>query len=142
MIMDILTIINTVFIVYLLVTKNNRYYFTFNKRYTSGKTFLTGVDLILWKRSKEYSSYVAEGVFIIRVPIRNHEKSQLKEDIIELMKPNNPNKIQSLSAMFSWLKTKEEVEQFQKDYSVVDPEYVQKLVNEWKIKNKQTGEKL
>lgn len=137
MFIEILTIINTLFIVYLVVTKSNRYYFTFDKQYTWQKTVLIGFNLILWEIKSKTS---AQSVFTLYFPIRNHEQSQLKEDIIKLMKLNNPNKIQTLSEMFSWLRTKEEVEQFQKEYSIVDPEYVQKLVDDWKIKNKQTGE--
>ena len=38
------------------------------------------------------------------------------------------NKLQTLSAKFSWLKTWKEVRQFEKDYSVVDRKIVANLV--------------
>lgn len=41
------------------------------------------------------------------------------------------NRLQSLTAKFSWLKTREQVMQFEKDYLVVDREIVERLVRDF-----------
>jgi hypothetical protein len=45
-----------------------------------------------------------------------------------IAKESQQNKFQTLSAKFSWLKTWEQVRQFEKDYSVVDRKIVERLV--------------
>lgn len=47
---------------------------------------------------------------------------------------DSKNKLQALSAKFSWLSTWEEVKQFEKDYSVVDRKIVENLVANFKYK--------
>lgn len=64
----------------------------------------------------------------IRIPVRNARRTELKEDVDRMIKDCRQNKIQKLTAMFSWLKTWEEVRQFEKDYKIVDKEIVEKLV--------------
>ena len=67
--------------------------------------------------------------FYFRIPIRNKKKTELSEDVNYMIaKCDNQSKLQKLSAMFSWLKTWEEVRQFEKDYSVVDRKIVANLV--------------
>jgi hypothetical protein len=80
-------------------------------------------------RKKYYS---AKGIFYIR--LRNAERLETQEDVRSLINKSPHNRTQSLHAMFSWLKTNEEVEQFQKDYSIVDEVLVTQLVNEFKNK--------
>lgn len=64
-----------------------------------------------------------------RIPIRNKRKTELSEEINRMIAEyDNQSKLQSLSAKFSWLKTWEQVKQFEKDYSVVDRKIVEKLV--------------
>ena len=49
-----------------------------------------------------------------------------------IAKYSDQQKRQTLSAKFSWLKTTEEVKQFEKDYSVVDRKLVADLVSGFK----------
>lgn len=65
-----------------------------------------------------------------RIPFRNSEKVKLREEIQYMISCcDEQQRRQKLNAMFSWLKTWEKVRQFEKDYSVVDRKYVEKLVN-------------
>ena len=64
-----------------------------------------------------------------RIPVRNKRKTELAEEVSRLIKSNSrQHKIQTLSAIFSWMKTWEEVRQFEKDYSIVDKDTVERLV--------------
>lgn len=65
-----------------------------------------------------------------RIPIRNQQKTELKEEISRMMSPNGQQgNLQQLTAKFSWLRTWEEVRQFERDYSVVNKEIVDRLVS-------------
>jgi len=67
--------------------------------------------------------------FYFRIPIRNKRKTELSEEVHRMIaKESQQSKLQTLSAKFSWLKTWEEVRQFEKDYSVVDRKIVERLV--------------
>jgi hypothetical protein len=67
--------------------------------------------------------------FYFRIPIRNKKKTELSEDVNHMIvKCSNKSKLQKLSSIFSWLKTWDEVKQFERDYSVVDRKIVEKLV--------------
>lgn len=67
--------------------------------------------------------------FYFRIPIRNKRKTELSEDVnIMIAKESQQYKLQALSTKFSWLKTWEQVRQFEKDYSVVDKKIVERLV--------------
>lgn len=129
--LTILTIINTIAILYLLY-KKSRYYVEINKKQSSyNKTFL-GYHIALRERLSRYSSI---GVFTIRIMFKNTKKVELKEEIDRMMQQSDQNKLQKLTAMFSWLKTWEEVWQFEKDYGVVDRKIVEKLVANFTPKN-------
>lgn len=66
---------------------------------------------------------------------RNEKKVELKNEINRLSVSSKEHRQQVLRAKFSWLKTKEEVLQFQKDYSLVDTIYVLQLANDFYLKN-------
>lgn len=92
-----------------------------------------GYRITLMKRTSEFSS---SGKFSIYVPIRNEKKTELNEEINEMIaKYNDQQKMQTLSAKFSWLRTKEEVNKFEKDYSPISKEIVENLVRKFKEKH-------
>lgn len=64
-----------------------------------------------------------------RIPIRNKRKTELSEEVTMMIaKYSHQDKLQTLTAKFSWLKTWEQVRQFEEDYSVVDRRIVEGLV--------------
>lgn len=74
-----------------------------------------------------YSIFI--GKFRFRIPVRNRHKVELREEIERMIACySEQNKLQTLSAKFSWLKTWDQVRQFEKDYSVVDRKIVERLV--------------
>ena len=91
---------------------------------------MLGYRLILWKKLSEYS---AESTFSIYFKIRDKRKIETREEVCRMIaKYSEKQKRQTLSAKFSWLKTIEEVKQFEKDYSVVDSKLVSELVSGFK----------
>lgn len=73
--------------------------------------------------------------FHFRIPIRHKHKTEVREEVRKMIsEENQQNRIQKLSAMFSWLRTWEQVYQFEKDYSVVDRKFVEKLISNFKPK--------
>lgn len=68
--------------------------------------------------------------------IRDNKKMEVKETLESLLNTSNHNRTQRLTAIFSWLKTTEEVNQFEKDYFKADPILVEQLVAEFKNKKK------
>jgi hypothetical protein len=85
-------------------------------------------DETFWNKTlMGYDVWVQKVYF--RIPIRNKRKTELSEEVhIMIAKYDNQSKFQTLSAKFSWLKTWEQVRQFEKDYSVVDRKIVERLV--------------
>ena len=69
------------------------------------------------------------------IPIKNKKKVEKQEDIERMIKYSYQNKLQTLSVKFSWLKTWDEVEEFQKDYTIVDKNIVESLVDNFCVKN-------
>jgi hypothetical protein len=131
--MIILTILNTLAIIYLLIAKQTHLSISLRREETTWEKTLLGYRITLWKKTSEYSS---RGIYSIYIPIRNKRKTELKEDINRMIhKYNYQGKLQHLSAMFSWLKTWEQVRQFEKDYSVVDRKIVENLVANFKPKS-------
>jgi len=122
--MIFLTIFNTVAIIYIFY-KTSKYRIEFRKHKTSiGKT-LVGYGIVLWKKFPQYE----ESSYSFVIPIRNKKKVEKKEEIQRMItKYDDQQRIQTLNAKFSWLKTWEEVNQFKKDYVVVDALMVEKLV--------------
>lgn len=127
-----LTILNTLLIIYLILQHKLKYYIGISKKETFWKNTLLGYQITLWKKTSEWRA--TNPVYSIYIPIRNKHKIELREDIERLMDLENPTKIHYLSSMFSWLKTWDDVKQFEKDYSIVDPDYVKKLVSDFKPK--------
>ncbi len=64
----------------------------------------------------------------IRIPILNKRKTELKEEVDRMKLYSDQNKIQALSAIFSWCKTYKQVRQFEKDYRSVDGTIVELLI--------------
>lgn len=113
--MIVLTILNTIAIL-ILFFKIVIIKITVRKDKTFWDKTLTGYDVWINK-------------FYLRVPIRNKRKTELSEDVQRMIaKYDNQSKVQALSAKFSWLKTLDEVRQFEKDYTVVDSKIVESLV--------------
>ena len=124
-----LTIINSIFILYLLIKGNRTYYFTFEKEKTFYKKTLSGYLITLWRKE----TYGANGVYTLHIPIKNRRKIELKEEVERLIK-DRTNTPYTLRAKFSWLKSWEEVKQFKKDYSIVDAEIVNELISKFATK--------
>ena len=75
------------------------------------------------------SEFSASGVYTLVIPIKNKKKVEKEEEINRMIATySQQNKLQTLSAKFSWLKTWDEVRQFEKDYTVVDRKIVANLV--------------
>lgn len=130
--MIILTILNTLAIIYLLINKQARLSISFRREETTWEKTLLGYRITLWKKMNEYSS---SGIYSIYIPIRNKRKVELEEEVNRMIsKYSHQAKLQHLSATFSWLKTWEQVRQFEKDYSVVDRKIVENLVANFKPK--------
>lgn len=115
----VLTIGNTLTLFYILMHNH----FSVHKNTSFGKNTLMGYRFY----------YKGKGFFYI--PIKNQRKTELREDVQHMINCDTQSKTQKLHAIFSWLKTVEEVEQFKKDYEVVDRRLVHTLVREFKIKD-------
>jgi hypothetical protein len=129
--MIFLTILNTIAIAFLFYKKGS-YYLEFFKDKTP-RNVLVAYEITLWRRMSHYS---ANSVYTLIVPIRNKEKIVKQEEITTLLTYDKQKVLQYLSAKFSWLKTLEEVRQFEKDYTVVDRKIVEKLVANFVPKDK------
>lgn len=120
-----LTILNTIAIAYLFY-KNGKFYIDFKKDTTFIKNTLVAYHITLRKKTSDFS---ANGVYTLVIPIKNKKKVEKQEEINRMIDTySQQNNLQFLSAKFSWLKTWEEVKQFEKDYSVVDRKIVERLV--------------
>lgn len=128
----ILSITNSLAIFYILLVKESKYYIDIRKNETFHFNTLLGYYITLWKSTSEYS---ASGIYTIYLPIRNRKKIEFEEEIQRMMQYSDSNKLQSLSTKFSWLKTEKEVEEFEKNYSVVDRKMVERLVSKWRSDN-------
>ena len=86
-------------------------------------------DETFWNRTlMGYDVWILK--FHFRIPIRNKRKTELNEEVNRMIALfSHQDKVQALGAIFSWLKTWEQVRQFEKDYTVVDREIVQRLVD-------------
>lgn len=73
---------------------------------------------------------------IFSIKIRDYNKWELKEEIAELLDPKNRNVLQSLGAKLSWEKTAEKVKTFRKNFSVVNPEFVEQIIVDHCKRNK------
>ncbi len=129
--MIFLTILNTVAIIYLLA-KQSKFYIRFSTDTSWHIKTVVAYKLELWKSINDSS---AKGVYTLRLPIRNKQKIEKQEEIDRLLKMTKPQRLQMLTSTFSWLKTKKEVLQFEKDYSIVDKEIVTNLVTNFKEKH-------
>lgn len=123
--MNILTILNSLILIY-LVYKQLNYKITIDKNKTFLNHTVLGYNIMLWKKINDNSS---SGKSIMYIPIKNAKKVELQEEIHRLISSSEQNRLQTLSAKFSWLKTIEQVKQFEKDYSVADRKIVENLVS-------------
>ena len=113
--MILLTILNTIAIL-VIFFKLGIIKITIRRDETFWNKTLTGYDVWVQK-------------VYFRIPIRNKRKTELSEEVQRMIaKYDNQSKLQTLSAKFSWLKTWEQVKQFEKDYSVVDRKIVERLI--------------
>jgi hypothetical protein len=113
--MILLTILNTIAIL-VIFFKLEIIKVTIRRDETTWNKTLMGYDVWVQK-------------FYFRIPIRNKRKTELSEEVNRMIATySQQDKLQRLSAMFSWLKTWEQVRQFEKDYSVVDRKIVERLV--------------
>ena len=78
----------------------------------------------LWRKVNDYSSY---GKTLFYIPIRNKEKTELKEDIERMKNSFAHHQRQKISAMLSWEETEKQVLEFEKTYSEVNPQLVYDL---------------
>lgn len=128
MIITILTILNTLTLLAMLLKDKISFDIerSFHKK--------TPLRFVIYIRITEGMS---KSYWFTRIPLRNVAKTELRENI-ELLKASN-NKAQSLTAMFSWLKTQKEVDAFIKNYVDIDPITVGRLVEKWSTKTKKDG---
>ena len=119
-----LTTINSIAIIYLFFLKIQ-----------DSKVFSFRVDTTFWSKTVCGVAFIYKRKRFLYLPIRNKRKAILKEDVERLLKEKSCHRRQSLRAKFSWLETIEDVEQFKKDFSLVDEFFVQKLVFDFKSKN-------
>jgi hypothetical protein len=120
-------ILNTLAIIYLIVVKKSKYYLTFEVETTCFNNRLLGYRLILWKKTSEYFANSKRSIYF---KIRNKKKTEMQEKAQHMIaKYSYEKKVQELTAIFSWLKTWEEVEEFQKYYTCVDQKIVENLVS-------------
>lgn len=115
-----------------LVYKYLKFEFSIEKQTTIYNKTVLGYKIILYKKSKW--DWLTP-LFSFYIPLRNKNKIQLKEHKQKLIELNSQQRRQRLSAIFSWLKTIEEVKAFEQDYYDVDPVYVEQLVNSFISKN-------
>lgn len=124
-----LTILNTLAIVYLITAKKSKCYLSLRKETTTWDKILLGYRLSLWKKTSEYSASSKHSIYL---KIRNKKSTEMKEDAIRMISIySQQNKLQSLTAKFSWLKTWNEVKEFQKYYTCVDQNIVENLVSKF-----------
>lgn len=116
-----LTLINTACVIFILF-KTRIIGISFSKN----RTF--------WKKIVySYTIFINGRGFVI--PIRNEHNAEVEDDIYAMNKYRlHSDRCRALRSKFSWLKSEKEVRQFQKDYGVVDPEFVKTLVSEFNLK--------
>ena len=130
-----LTILNTLAIIYLIVSKKSKYYLRFRKETTTYNNTLLGYRLSLWEKLSGGSASSSHSIYL---KIRNTKKTKMQEEAIRMIANySQQNKLQSLTAQFSWLKTWAEVKEFQKYYTCVDQKIVENLVSNFVPKTSQ-----
>ncbi len=116
--MILLTIINSFAIIWIIFHKD----FCVRKNQSFGVHTFLG----LWFYYKHKG--------FLYIPFRNKHKVEMRENIEKMLKYDEQTRRQQLGAMFSWLKTNDEVNQFVLEYRKVDKEYVDKLVTNFHAK--------
>jgi len=109
--------------------KNNRLYFSPTR--SSYGNIILGINM-MWRNQSVYSGRGCSAKGLFYIPIRNSKKIETNEKVRDLINKSYQGRRQVLHATFSWLKTTEEVEQFQKDYLIVDEKLVTQLVRDFK----------
>jgi len=126
-----LTILNTIIILYFIFEVKMKFFIEIFKDTTFLNNTLVGYNIKLCKKT----DYGAMNIYSLNIHFRNKKKLETKEQIWRLINDKVQNRIYTLNSIFSWLKTIEEVNQFKKDYSIVDEEEVKKLVDGFKLKS-------
>lgn len=126
--MNYLIILNTLAIIFLLFSNNLRYSIDVSKQTTFSNNTLVGYLITIWKTSK----YGTSAIYSIYIPIRNRRKIELAEEIARLTKSSYQNRLSTLHAIFSWLKTEKEVNEFRKNYISADKKIVEELIANFK----------
>lgn len=130
-----LTILNTLAIIYLIVSNKSKYYLRFRKETTTYNNTLLGYRLSLWEKLSGSSASSRHSIYL---KIRNKKKTEMQEDALRMIANySQQNKLQSLTAQFSWLKTWDGVKEFQKYYTCVDQKIVENLVSNFVPKTSQ-----
>jgi hypothetical protein len=124
---SILTILNTIGLILIFVSNRFKLYFTIRKDETFSVNTLVGYYITLWRKT----TYGANGIYTLYIPVKNKHKTELKEEI-ERFQKNKTNRDYTLRAKFSWLKTQKEVNKFKTDYEILNPELVNELVKNFK----------
>jgi len=122
-----LTILNTALIAYIYLLRSDYFFRLENNR--SNKGTYIGTSFSLWTGDRKTSSGLYK--MLINIRFRNYKKITLQEDADRLMRQSEHNKRYSLNAIFSWYKTQEEVDLFNKYYRKVNPELVDELVSKF-----------
>lgn len=129
--MEKLTYLNTIVNVLLVgwwCYRNNRLYISTSRM--GNNDVLVGID-VMWNSYPVRKGICATGLF--HIPIRNGDKIETRDKVMKLIHGSAQNRLQQLTAIFSWLKTDEEVQEFKKNYSIVDEKLVDRLVSEFNI---------
>ncbi len=112
--MKYLTLLNTIAILVILY-KTEIIRVEIDKQKTWRNATLVGYDI--WVNG-----------FLIKIPLKNKKRIELAEEVEYLIGADHQERLQILAAKFSWLRTREEVRQFEKDYEGVDRKIVANLV--------------
>jgi hypothetical protein len=119
------TAVSILLIIYVLHV-NNRFRLSWSR--TTYNKKLLGVN-IMWKNTSSKTSWSAKG--LLYIPLRFNQRLEVREEALRLIASSPQKRIQSLQTKFTWIKTPEEMEQFKKDFIVVDEKLVKQLENEF-----------
>lgn len=126
-IISILTLLNSIGLIYIYSKSANGFYITFRKENTIFVNTLLGYTLTLWRRKP----YGASGIYSLYFPVKNRAKTELKEEV-DRLKKDKYNQEYTLRAKYSWLRTHGQVTEFVRKYREVNPDVVDELVANFK----------
>ncbi len=99
------------------------------------KKFSIEVKTTFFDKTKVGIQFYFNNRGFMYIPLRNRRKIELHEEVCRLIAGSEQNRIYTLNAKFSWVKTDRELYEFEKDYSTVDRKIVEMLVSNFKNKN-------